>query len=209
MSAFCLSYFYCLRSLCCREPSTLCTKLFGASCYRKNTDPTPNSPPQSSAPHCSCYSGASSPLRTNGSCLASNRTSLSHNAAPDSNLVPCSRVPGNMYAVYYDYSPGRPPPPCLATPGVPLCWVRGEGEFCHIIPHSSRPKAIDDVSPDLSGAGSLRSGTASSRTGAGSVRTVASKSVTPASTASPANELEVDPEQVCLVEKVPQHSEET
>ena len=98
-----------------------------------------------------------------------------------------------MYAVYYDYHPGRPPPPCLATPGVPLCWVRGEGEFCHIIPHNTRPKMIEE--PNLSGTGSLRTGTSGSRT--------------PASNSTPSRDPEVNPEQVHLIENNPQNSEGT
>ena len=118
---------------------------------------------------------------------------MSHNVPPENGLVSCSRVPGNMYAVYYDYSPGRPPPPCLATPGVPLCWVRGEGEFCHIIPHNARPKMIEE--PNLSRNGSLRTTTSSSRT--------------PASSSATSRDPEVIPEEVHLMEKDSERSEET
>ena len=128
-----------------RESSNLCTKIF-KSCY---PDEVPSRPPSRtqppSPPRCSCYSGTSSPLRTNGSCIQSHRTSMSHSVSRD--LVPSSRMRGSpMYTVYYDYAPGRSPPPCLATPGIPLCWVRGEGdEFCHIVPHDGRPKIEETV----------------------------------------------------------------
>ena len=73
---------------------------------------------------------------------------MSHSAIPENGVVTYPRIPGSpsMYTVYYDYPASRVPPHCLPTPGIPICWLRGEGEFCHIVPHDSRPKASEDPS---------------------------------------------------------------